>query len=129
MRVIMKSKEIKISDDLSSYAEKRINKLGKFLESIDPNLIEATIEFCKAVGGQRQGNIFQADVNLTIPGKFFRSEVVGDNPYSMIDDAKEELEDEIRKFKTKKDTMFKRGARSVKKLYSISPLARFKKNK
>ncbi|MFH0852527.1 MAG: ribosome-associated translation inhibitor RaiA [bacterium] len=128
MRVIIKSKEIKISDDLYSYAEKRIGKLEKFLENVDPNLVEATIEFFKAVGGQRQGNIFQADVNLRIPGKFFRSEVIGGNPYSMMDDAKEELEDEIRKFKTKKETMFKRGARSVKKLYSISPLARFRKN-
>ncbi len=68
-------------------------------------------------------------MNLNIPGKFFRSETRGDNLFSLIDDAKEELEDEIRKFKTKKDTMFKRGARSIKKIYNVSPLARFRKNK
>lgn len=128
MRFIIKSKEIKIPDDLKDYTEKRIAKLGKFLERISPDLVEASVDFGKSVGGQRQGEIFRADINLKIPGKFFRSEVVGDNLYSLIDDAKEELEIEIRKFKTKKETMFRRGARSIKKLHSITPLARFRKS-
>jgi len=122
-----KSKETGISDDLKKYAEKRIVKLEKFFEGIDKNLIDASVEFRKTVGGQKQGNIFEARVNLNIPGKFFRSEVRGDNLYSLIDDVKEELEDEIRKYKTKKATLFKRGARSIKKIYSVSPLARFRK--
>lgn len=125
MRFIIKSKEIKISDDLNFYIEKRIGKLEKFLEDISPGLIEANVEFEKAIGKQRQGEIFQIQVDLKFPGKFFRSEVRGENFFSMIDDAKEELEEEIRKFKTKKETLFRRGARSIKKLYGISPLARF----
>jgi len=129
MKFIIKSKEIKISDDLNLYIEKRIGKLEKFLEDIDSELLEATIEFEKIIGRQRQGEIFEAHVNLQFPGKFFRSEVRGENFFSMIDDAKEELEIEIRKYKTKKETLFKRGARSFKKLYGLSPLARFRKNK
>lgn len=127
MKFIIKSKEIKISDDLNSYIEKRIWKLEKFLEDINSDLIETTIEFEKIIGRQKQGEIFEAHVNLQFPGKFFRSEVRGDNFFSMIDDAKKELEDEIRKYKTKKDTLFRRGARSIKKLYGLSPLARFRK--
>ncbi|OGZ34041.1 MAG: ribosomal subunit interface protein, partial [Candidatus Portnoybacteria bacterium RBG_19FT_COMBO_36_7] len=123
MKFIIKSKDIKISQDLNLYIEKRIGKLGKFLEDINPELIEAIIEFEKIIGRQKQGEIFEAHINLQFPGKFFRSEVRGENFFSMIDDAKEELEIEIIKHKTKKETLFIRGARSFKKLYGISPLA------
>jgi len=129
MRFIIKSKDLEISEDLRLYIEKKIGKLEKFFENIDSDLIEATVEFGRAAGNQKQGKIFEARVNLTIPGKLFRLEKKMDNLYSLVDDIENELETEIHKFKTKKDTMFKRGARSVKKLYSISPLARFKKNK
>lgn len=129
MKFIIKSKEIKISDELNLYIEKRIGKLGKFLEDIDPDMLEATVEFEKIIGRQKQGEIYEVRVNLRFPGKFFRSEVRGENFFSMIDDAKEELEIEIRKYKTKKETLFIRGARSFKKLYGLSPLARFRKNK
>jgi len=127
MKFIIKSKEIKISDDLNSYIEKRIGKLEKFLEDVDSDLIEATVEFEKVIGRQKQGEIYEAHVNLQFPGKFFRSEVSGENFFSMIDDVKEELETEIKKYKTKKETLFIRGARSLKKLYGLSPLARFRK--
>ena len=127
MKFIIKSKDIKISDDFNSYIEKRIGKLEKFLEDVDSELLEATIEFEKIIGRQKQGEVSQTHVNLQFPGKLFRSEVRGENLFSMVDDVKEELEAEIKKYKTKKDTMFKRGARSVKKLYRLSPLARFRK--
>jgi putative sigma-54 modulation protein len=127
MKFIIKSKDIKISEELNSYIEKRIGKLEKFLEDINSELIEATVEFEKIIGRQKKGEIFEGHINLQFPSKFFRTEVQGDNFFSMIDDAKEELEDEIRKYKTKKETMYKRGARSIKKLYGISPLARFRK--
>jgi len=129
MKFIIRSSDVKISEDLKDYTEKRIAKLEKFLENVDPDLIEVLVEFARAVGGQKQGEIFEAHINLKIPGKFFRSEVKNENLFSLIDDAKEELEEEIRKFKTKKETLFRRGARSIKKLYGISPLARFRKNK
>jgi putative sigma-54 modulation protein len=127
MRFIIKSKDLEISEDLKVYIEKKIGKLEKFFENINPGLIEATVEFGKAAGNQKQGEIFEARVNLTIPGKLFRLEKKMDNLYSLVDDVQDELETEIHKFKTKKETLFKRGARSIKKIYSISPLARLRK--
>jgi putative sigma-54 modulation protein len=129
MNFIVKSKEIEISQDLNFYVEKRIGKLEKFLRGVDSDLIEADVEFEKAVGRQRQGEIFQLNVNLKFPGKFFRSEVTGDNLFAIVDNAEEELEAEIQKYKTKKETLFRRGARSIKKFYSLSPLARFREKK
>ncbi|OGZ33309.1 MAG: ribosomal subunit interface protein [Candidatus Portnoybacteria bacterium RBG_13_41_18] len=126
MKFIIKSKEIEIPDGLDAYIEKRIGKLDKFLESVDKNLIEATVEIGKVSGRHKQGKIYQLNVNLKFPGNFFRSEVQSEDLYSAVDEAKEELELEIRKFKQKKETKFIRGARSAKKSLRISPMARFR---
>ncbi len=126
MKFIIKSKDAKVSEELDSYIQKKIGKLEKFFENTDPDLIQVDIEFSKAVGRQKQGEIFQADINFRVPGNFFRSSVRGENLFSIIDSAEEELETEIRKFKTKKETMFRRGARSLKKMRSISSFARFR---
>lgn len=126
MKFIIKSKEIKISEDFKNYTEKRIGKLEKFLESINPSLIISTIEISKASGRHKQGKIYQAHIDLSLPGKFFRAEVQSENLYSAIDEAKEELEIEIRKFKNKSETLFIRGARSFKKSFRLSPMARFR---
>jgi len=44
-----------------------------------------------------------------------------------IDETRDDLEQEIKKFKTKKGAIFIRGARSIKKKFGLSDLARFKK--
>ncbi|MBI4709060.1 MAG: HPF/RaiA family ribosome-associated protein [Candidatus Portnoybacteria bacterium] len=49
MNFIIKSREVNISSDFNSYIQKRISKLEKFLEDIDPALIEATIEIEKEI--------------------------------------------------------------------------------
>ena len=129
MKFIIKSKEIEISDDVKNYVEKRIGKLERFLEDVDTNLINVVAEYEKISNRHKQGDVYQVNINLDIPGKFFRFEARGENLYAMVDEAENELENEIQKFKRKKETLFKRGARSFKKLYGISPLARFRKNK
>ncbi len=125
MQFIIKSKEIKISQDLNLYIQKRIGKLEKFLTNVDPNLISSTIEISR-ISKQKQGQIYQIGVSCRFPGNFFRFETRDENLYAAIDKAKDELEIEIQKFKEKRGTLFKRGARSFKKKFRLSPMARFR---
>jgi len=46
-----------------------------------------------------------------------------------VDAVKEDLKIELEKFKGKRNTKYKQGARLVKRALSISPLAWFKKEK
>ncbi len=64
-----------------------------------------------------------------IGGKLFRVESENDDLYASIDEVRDDLEEEIKKFKAKKDTIFIRGARSIKKMMRLSPLARFRDKK
>jgi len=129
MKIITKATNIKLSPSINQYVEEKIGGLDKFLQGFDPNLVEARVEVGKINRDQRHGEIYRAEVNLSFDGNFIRAEETGESLYASIDLVKDYLQREIRQQKNKKTTQFMRGARSWKKFWQISPLARFRKSK
>lgn len=127
MKIIFKSKDLEITDTIRSYTEKKISTLEKFLKNFNQEIILAEIELGRTTWHHKSGEIFRAEINLSIDGEVFRAESEQDDLYASIDEVRDDLEQEIKKFKAKRDTIFIRGARSIKKHFRISPLARFKK--
>ncbi len=129
MKIIIKGTNVKLSPSINQYIEEKIGGLRKFLKKANSELVEAQVEVGKITRGQRQGDIFRAEVNLTINGQFFRVEETAESLMAAIDLVKDELAREIRKNKDKRITMSLRGARSWKKFWQINPLARFRHSK
>ena len=129
MRIIIKATNIKLSPSINQYIEEKIGGLEKFLKKFNPELIEARVEVGKITRGQRQGDIFRAEVNLSIDGRLIRVEKTEESLMAAIDLAKDELHRKIRRYKDKRLTMSIRGARSWKKFWRLSPLARFRTSK
>ncbi|MDD2731435.1 MAG: ribosome-associated translation inhibitor RaiA [Candidatus Portnoybacteria bacterium] len=127
MKIIFKSSNFSLTPALESYLRKKINTLGKFLKSFNEEAIKFEAEVGRTTRHHKQGTIFRAEINLSIGGKFFRAEEESDDIYSAIDEVRDELEQEIKKFKTKQGTIFLRGARSLKKKFALSPSSRFRK--
>ncbi len=129
MKIIIKGTNIKLSPSINQYIEKKIGQLEKFLKKYNPQLIEARVEVGKITRGQRQGDIFRAEVNLSINGQLIRVEKTEESLMAAIDLVKDELHREIRQRKDKRMTILIRGARSWKKFWRLSPLARFRSSK
>lgn len=129
MRIIIKATNTKLSPSIHQYIEEKIGGLDKFLQKYNPDLIEARVEVGKTTRGQRHGDIFRAEVNLNINGHLIRVEETEGSLAAAIDSVKDELKREIRRYKNKQETKYIRGARSWKKFWRISPLARFRKSK
>jgi putative sigma-54 modulation protein len=85
------------------------------------------VEIGRTTKHHQAGDIFRAEINLSINGKLFRVESEQESLYAAIDEVRDDLEREIKKFKEKRETIFIRGARSIKKKLKISPMARFRK--
>jgi len=126
MKIIIKGTNIKLSPSITQYIEEKIGGLKKFLKKFNPELIEARVEVGKITRGQRQGDIFRAEVNLNINGKFLRATKTEESLSAAIDLVKDDLAHQIKDYKDKRITQFIRGARSWKKFWRISPLARFR---
>lgn len=111
---------------MEDYCQKKMVSLGKFLKRINPALIKAEIEIGRTTRHHKSGDVFRAEINLSVGGNLFRAEAVNDDLYAAVDEVRDELEQEIKKFKTRRETVFIRGARSIKKKFALSPHSRFR---
>ncbi len=129
MKIIIKATNISLSPSINQCIEDKIGGLDRFLQNFNPELINAQVEVGRIDRDQRHGEIFRAEVNLNIEGHTIRSEETAESLMTAIDSVKDEVQREIKRYKDKKITKFIRGARSWKKFWQITPLARFRKSK
>ncbi len=129
MRIIIKATNIQLSPSIKQYIEEKIGGLERFLKKFDPNLVEARVEVGMITRGQRKGDIYLTEVNLGLNGHMIRAEKTEESLNAAIDLVRDELAREIKHYKEKEATKFIRGARSWKKFWQVSPLARFRGSK
>lgn len=129
MKIIIKATQIELSPSINQYIKEKIGGLEKFLKKFNSELVEARVEVGRITRGQKQGEIYRAEVNLSLNGHLIRVEKTEESLTAAIDLVRDELADEIKNYKEKQLTKFVRGARSWKKFWQIHPLARFRNPK
>ncbi len=87
--IIVKSRDVEVTDGLREYAEKRLQKLSKFL----PNLKEATVRECV------DKNMHRVEVTLEGDGVLLRGEERSPNMYASVDMVLDKLEQRVKKYK------------------------------
>ncbi len=128
MNISIKAKNIELTGELKSYIEKRISYFEKFFKQSDQDTVLFEVEVEKMKTNQRKGDIFRAEINLTVGGKLFRVEEISDEILKSIDLVKTRLSREWRQSKDKRETLLMRGARSIRKTFSLSSLSRFRRS-
>ena len=126
MNFITKATNITLSPSLENHIENSLGSLRKLVRSFGEE-IETRVEVGRSTFHHKKGEVFFAEVNLKIGKILLRSKSEAVSIQSAIDEVRDELRNEIVKFKDKKETVFRRGARSFAKLLRISPLARFRR--
>jgi putative sigma-54 modulation protein len=113
MNTNIKATNIDLTSAINDYVIKRLSSFKKFVKEGE---IIAYIEVGKTTNHHKQGDIFRAEFNIEISGNKFYSFSEKEDLYSAIDEAKEEIFRQITNNKDKRQTLFKRGAKSVKKM-------------
>ncbi len=129
MKIRIKATNIELTPAIKTYVESKIRDLEKPLKYLNKNVLKADVEIGKITKQQRKGRVFRAEINLSMPGKLLRAESVQWDLRVAIDEIKQDMEREIRKYKGKQEAKYKRGARKAKKKIRLSPLAWFKRKK
>lgn len=91
MQITIKGKNIEVTDSLREYAEKRLEKLTKYSDSI----ISADVTFST----EKSRHI--AEINVHTTGSVFRGEETTTEMYASIDSAVEKIEKQLKKQKEK----------------------------
>ena len=118
MQIDLQSKNIELTEAIEDYVLKKVTNLEKLLSSIETQKGEARVKFevAKTTNHHKAGEIFHAESTININGQNFFGESDHVDLYSAIDEVKEKLFNYINKNKDRKQTLFKRGAASVKKM-------------
>jgi len=91
MKITVKGKNLDVSDTLKLYAEKKVEHLGKYWQSIREAIVTQSV----------QKNRHIVEIQLEAGGFIMRAEESSDSMYASIDQAVEKLESQIKRFKSK----------------------------
>jgi len=135
MRVILKTKNIKITRKLTEYINKKIEHLERFVVPLHDKkgpqkkktLNEIRLELERTTQHHKKGVIFRVEAQMRLPGKIVDAEAVTDDIFVALDEVKDELQRQVKQYRKKKMSQSKRQARLIKRLMYLSPLAQFKR--
>lgn len=91
MRVTVKGKNMEVTEALQRYAQKKVEKLGKYFRNLKSARVTQSI--------QRNWHI--VEVTLEGDGLLLRGEERSDNMYASVDQVVDKLERQIKRFKGK----------------------------
>jgi len=127
MKITFKETNLKLGESLKKKIEKKINSLEKFAREIFGKKYwngffgkgrpraEAFVELAKTTEHHKKGSIFYAECQIKFPKKSFRAESQKEDIEIAINEIKDELKRQIKEFKKKKRTRFKKGALKLKR--------------
>lgn len=100
MKINIKATKIKLTDAIKGYAQEKMDMLDKNLGSIPVTNCDMEVGLTSA--HHNKGDIYRAEVNLSVPGEMIRVEKTEKDLYKAIDKVKEHLSRSITKYKEKK---------------------------
>lgn len=113
MNINIKATSMDLTSAINDYVNKRLSAIEKFIKEGE---MIAYVEVGKTTNHHNKGEIFRAEFNIEISGVKFYAVSEKEDLYKAVDVVKEEIVRQITKDKDRKQTLFKRGAKSVKKM-------------
>lgn len=123
MNIIIKTKNLKLTADLKEFIEEKIGGLKRFIKILQKkdsfekgkNSVEFFVEIEKETKHHRNGNIFLAEARVHLPKKTLVAISEKDGLRLAIVGVRDELQQEIKKYKLKRTEMIIRKQRKIKK--------------
>ena len=138
MKIIIKTKNLKLNQALRDFIEEKINSLEKFAKILQNQekyfdhffgkgkpRIEAWVEIGKETLHHQKGPVFWAECQMRFPKRSLRSTAQSENLKTAINEVKDELQRQLKQYKNKLVAQTKRGVRVFKKEIRLSSQARF----
>jgi ribosomal subunit interface protein len=98
---------------LERVVEQKFQSLEKYIGKETD--VRAEVEFEKAAPRQ-SGKLYRVEANIRIAGTLYRAEATEDTYEKAIDVVRSELDAEMRRAHSKRESMIKRGGRKLKEM-------------
>jgi len=114
MKIQTTANNIELTADVHAYLDKRLGQITKLLKNSDYAL--ADVKLSKETNHHKHGEIYSTEINLSADGESFFARTDQESLFAAIDIAKDELVTVLKNKKEKKDTVWKKGRQSIKKM-------------
>ena len=116
-KINIKATNLELTGQLRNHIDEKIIALEKFMSLTADEIPIVDIEVEKKHGDHhKQGQIYRAEITLGFRGKVLRTESTCEDIIVSINDAQDEMVRRVRKTREKKNDLFKRGAKNIKKM-------------
>lgn len=100
MQSILKATNLELTPAIKAYIEKKLEMVDKYLGKQD--VISCHFEVELVTRHHQKGEIFRAEINLTLPHSLLRVERTAEDLYKAIDKTKDHLVELIKRSKEKR---------------------------
>ena len=104
---------VEVNYQLQDLVKAKLSSLDRYIGGKDGNRCE--VEFAK-VAPHQHGDLYRVEVNIWSDGVLYRANEKSTNFESAIDKVRDVLDTEMKKSRTKKQSLFRRGARKMKQI-------------
>jgi len=137
MKIIIKTKDIKLNQALRQWIRMKLDPLEKFSKILYSEIyfdhffgkgkprVEAWVEIGKISRHHQKGPYFWAECQMRFPKRSLRSTAQSKDLRLAITEVKDELQRQLKQYREKLTAQTKRRARVLKKELKLAPQARF----
>jgi putative sigma-54 modulation protein len=114
MNTNIKATNMELTSTINDYVTKKVDSLEKFLGNKDSYVY---VGVGKTTQHHKNGEYYKAEFSLAAGDIKLFAEAEESDLYAAVDAVREEIARSIKDVKNRKQTLFTRGARSVKKMF------------
>lgn len=118
MKITIYAPNINLLPDISDYLEKKINNLDKFLPNSkknDSSRLDTEIRI-KIEKEAVRNNLYKIGAEIILPRQVVAVTAYNKDVFKAIDEIRDKLQREIKNYGGRKDAMYKRAARAIKRM-------------
>ncbi len=115
MNIVIKTKNLELTESLEKFISKRLEGLKKFIKVLKNDSQEVMIEVEKETKHHKKGDVFRAEAIIKLPGQSLVARAHGEDLGKVVTETRDEMEREIRKYKTMKIEKPRREQRKAQK--------------
>lgn len=118
MNINIKATNMDLTDEISSYLSERVEGLSKFINkhALEGGAVMAEVEVGTTTNHHQSGNIYRAELNLTIAGDMIRAVSERSDLFLAIDDMRDQAQNSITSAGDKARDMHRKGGAEVKNM-------------
>lgn len=115
MNIHTKTTNLTLTPEIQDYLDKKMEAFDKIIDPNDTS-VSCQVELARTTNHHKAGDIFRAEINLRKDGKQFRAVSEQTTIMEALDEVKDELLRELKSYKSKQETLVRRGGAAVKNM-------------